>query len=169
MTKDLSVAYCAKLRTVLLMDEFEKRDSLGRVCYERLILENFCSVRTGQKQFRLDLVIDRSNYTDCDRQGAITFTVLKRKMALKCFEKSDACPVYPMIAQVIEQLQNCDDPSGEITFEDIYTLMAQNSFNRVHYGGFGCGRAREQHTLYGETTLYRISGVKYRFLSERGR
>jgi hypothetical protein len=156
--KFMTVMYNSKLKTISVMDEFEKRSDMGDHIYDSLILRNVFKIIIDDNIYSVSLIIaKKSPETECDDEK-LTFTQLKREVAGKTY--GTGSPV-PMIAvRVLSALRN-QNPAEYIIFQRPVLFHAQTSFDRTGYGSVQCGHILiRQGTLYGATTSYVITGVK---------
>ncbi|MET0017792.1 hypothetical protein [Oscillibacter sp.] len=158
MTSDcLIVRYSAKLRSIDLMDSFERCNEQQEPLYNKLLLQDIFTILIDGTFYRADILITRKPYEMPWCNIGITFTTLRKQVAYHTFTLDDMDEIDP-VSQTLAMLR-LDKQIREITLNPVI-LKAQNSRNRNGYGSSFHGRQLSRPgTLYGETTPYLIQKI----------
>lgn len=153
----LTVRYNAKLRSIDLMDSFERCNEQQKPLYNKLLLQDVFTILIDGIFYQADILIARKPYEIPWCNMGITFTTLRKQVASHTFTLADLDAIDP-VSQALEILR-LDKQIHDIMLNPVI-LKAQNSRNRAGYGSSFHGRQLSRPgTLYGETTLYLIQKI----------
>lgn len=158
MTEDcLTVQYRSKLRSIDLMDSFERCNGQQEPLYNKLLLQDVFTVLIDEISYQADILIARKPYEMPWCNIGITFTTLRKQIAYHTFTLTDTDLIDPVL-QTLNVLRQ-DKRLRDIPIDPVI-LKAQNSRNRSGYGSSFRGRQLSRPgTLYGETTPYLIQRI----------
>lgn len=149
--------YSAKLRSIDLMDSFERRNEQQEPLYNKLLLQDIFTILIDDISYKADILIARKPFEMPWYNMGITFTALRKQGSSRTFMLTDTDSIEP-VSQTLAALR-LNKQIRDITLNPVI-LKAQNSMNRTGYGSSFHGRQLSRPgTLYGETTPYLMQNI----------
>ena len=165
----LNKYFTKQIRSLATMDEFGERDENYKYVYDKLLLTKVFRINYDERNYWVNLSLERKAEGMKVTEESITFTELKSYAKSTYYmeymdSKRETKGFYALINLINETL--IETMQGELPTEENISLRlpfrfrAQNSSNRMGYGSiYSHGNQVYQGTLYGATTEYIISSI----------
>jgi hypothetical protein len=152
------VQYSAKLRSIELVDSFERCNAEHEPLFNKLLMQNVFTVLLDGISYQADMLVVRKPYEMPWCNMGITSTTLRKQVASRTYTLFNMDAIDP-VSQTLTILR-VDKQLRDFTLKPVILIKAQNSRNRTGYGSSFRGRQLSRPgTLYGEITPYLIQQI----------